>query len=110
MTLERKKHVDSEYPFGVFFDSEMDHHVGIAMSQTTHQIDGWNPTHKTGDEWGMVYCYTNIIIHITDVMIPGVTKHVQPTIRPRKSFTLWLFVTWLWKITIFNGTNQQFLW
>ena len=29
--------------------------------KTTHQIDGWNPTHKNGDEWGMVYyCYTNI--------------------------------------------------
>ena len=28
----------------------------IAMSQyTTHQIDGWNPTQKNGDEWGMVY-------------------------------------------------------
>ena len=25
------------------------------MSSTTHQIDGWNPTHKDGDEWGMVY-------------------------------------------------------
>ena len=28
---------------------------------TTHEIDGWNPTHKNADEWGMVcYCYTNI--------------------------------------------------
>ena len=22
---------------------------------TSHEIDGWNPTHKNGDEWGMVY-------------------------------------------------------
>ena len=21
---------------------------------TTHQIDGWNPTHKNADEWGMI--------------------------------------------------------
>ena len=24
------------------------------MSETTHQIDGWSPTHEHGDEWGMV--------------------------------------------------------
>ena len=23
--------------------------MDVAMSQTTHQIDGWNPTHKNGD-------------------------------------------------------------
>ena len=23
-------------------------------------FDGWNPNHKNGDEWGMVYCYTHI--------------------------------------------------
>ena len=22
---------------------------------TTHQIDGWNPIHKDGDDWGMGY-------------------------------------------------------
>ena len=27
-------------------------------------VDGWNPTHENGDDWGMVYyCYTNIIEH-----------------------------------------------
>ena len=30
---------------------------------TIQQIDGWNPTNKDGDDWGIVYyCYTNIII------------------------------------------------
>ena len=27
----------------------------INVIGTPHQIDGWNPTHKNGDEWGMVY-------------------------------------------------------
>ena len=26
-----------------------------ALSGTSHQIDGWNPTHKNCDEWGMVH-------------------------------------------------------
>ena len=32
--------------------------INVGMSQcqkNTHQIDGWNPTHKNGDDWGMVY-------------------------------------------------------
>ena len=36
--------------------------VGIAMPQTNLIFDGWNPTHKNGDDCGMVYCcYINII-------------------------------------------------
>ena len=29
--------------------------VAIAMSLAPPIFDGWNPTHKNGDEWGMVY-------------------------------------------------------
>ena len=28
--------------------------VGIAMENQPPIFDGWNPTHKNGDEWGMV--------------------------------------------------------
>ena len=29
--------------------------VGLAMSLAPPMFDGWNRTHKNGDEWGMVY-------------------------------------------------------
>ena len=29
--------------------------LGIAMSLAPAIFDGWNPTQKNGDEWGMVY-------------------------------------------------------
>ena len=29
-------------------------HVGIAMSLAPPIFDGWDPTHKNGDEWGMI--------------------------------------------------------